>query len=274
MHVLYVTDTVDESIYAKEDWSDLTGPGSNVYWKWSTDPDAQPERLYEPPDSPRPTEEQEWERLGRSVPAEPVVWEGVLSGQEYSVDTLGTVTNAFGTVVANPQGAGAMVEKVRGRQGGRFWVTPIHQIVLVSKGDGSGRGFYVAGQIPEPFEALPEVDENPVDDTPGEPGAEYAGPSDKSGGSFQLRQKKGGVIERKVGRSTEFALVDGTSTPELEANAEAVLSAWRSLFDRGITFHVNELGHAWYLAEGNRRFLASVPGGFAWPTADEQEGNT
>jgi hypothetical protein len=268
MHVLYVSDSVDESIYAKEDWSDLTGADANRYWRWSTDPEAQPEQMPGPPASPRPTEDQAWETLGRRVPADPVPWEGSIHGQEFSVDTMGTVTNVFGTVIANPQGVGQMVETVRGRAGGRFWVTPQHHLVLVTKGDGTGEHF-LAGQLGSPFEA---AEDDPTDDfdedRPLEAGKPYGGPTDKTGGTFQLRQKRGGVIERKSGKVTEFALTEGSDAPQLEANAESVLSTWRSLFDRGITFHVNELGHAWYLEQGRAHFLAEVPGGFAWPPAE------
>ena len=39
MHVVYVHDTVDEAIYGKEDWSDLTGAEANRYWLWPLDPE-------------------------------------------------------------------------------------------------------------------------------------------------------------------------------------------------------------------------------------------
>src|SRR5262249_37711432 len=131
MHLLYVNGTVDELIYAKEDWTDLTGEGANHYWLWPPDPDAPPQHQSGPPTSPRPTEEQEWLRLGQQAPAEPVRWLGVLTGQEYSVDTLGTVTNSSGAVIGNPQAAAEAVHKVRGRPGGRFRVTPAHWLLLV-----------------------------------------------------------------------------------------------------------------------------------------------
>src|SRR6266852_646121 len=126
MHLLYVADSVDEFDYSKQDWSDLTGAGANHYWLWSIEPDRAPEPVEGPPATPRPTEEQEWERLGRRAPLSPVPWLGMVIGQEYSVDTLGTVTNSVGSVVVNPQSVGAMVEAVRGRPGGRFRVTPGH----------------------------------------------------------------------------------------------------------------------------------------------------
>lgn len=270
MHVLYIAGTVDELIYAREDWGDLTGEAENRYWLWSTDPELQPERQDGPPASPKPTEEQEWVRLGEQAPVEPTVWQAAFVGQEYSVDTLGTVTNEMGTVIANPQGVGAMVEAVRGRPGGRFRVTPQHHLVLVARErqDAQERGsIMVAGQLGESFtarlDATPSAED--VDISSLQPGAPYPGPGDTDGGTFQLRLKRGGIIERKVKGGAEFALTSGASNPDLEANGNRVLAAWKTVLDRGITFHVNGLGHAWYEAEGERRFLADVPGGFAWP---------
>jgi superfamily II DNA or RNA helicase len=272
MHLLYMADTVDEVIYSKEDWSDLTGGTANRYWRWPADPDAEPELQDGPPATPRPTEEAEWERLGRRAPEQPEPWEGSFTGHEYSVDTLGNVTNRFGTQIANPQGVGEMVASVRGRPGGRFRVTPTHRLVLVTRGDGEGTVF-LAGQLREPFESLPEVTEveADVDVSSLRPGDAYPGPSDKQGGTYKTRAKMGGVIERRApGGGNEFAERSPASDP-LVANADRLLDAWRTVIDRGITFHVNGRGHAWYTDSGTRRFLADVPGGFAWPSSREQD---
>ena len=43
MHLLYVDGTVDDLIYAKADWSDLTGEDANHYWKWAFESEL-PER--------------------------------------------------------------------------------------------------------------------------------------------------------------------------------------------------------------------------------------
>jgi superfamily II DNA or RNA helicase len=273
MHLLYMTDTVDEVIYSKEDWSDLTGGSANRYWLWPADPDLGPEPQDGPPATPRPSEEAEWDRLGRRAPERPEPWKGTFSGQEYSVDTLGNVTNRFGTTIANPQGVGEMVTSVRGRPGGRFRVTPSLRLVLVTRGDGEGTAF-VAGQLAEPFEAVDEsaTTSDDFDVTNLRPGDPYPGPTDKDGGTFRTRAKMGGVIERKApDGGTEFAQRDGRLGPELARNAETLLAAWRTAVDRGITFHLNTLGHAWYTEGGSRRFLADVPGGFAWPSMQEGE---
>lgn len=273
MHLLYVADTVDDLIYAKEDWGDLTGEGANRYWRWPLDPALTPEPQEGPPRTPRPTEEQEWVRLGERPPSRPEPWHGVLVGQEYSVDTMGTVTNSSGAVMANPQDVAAMVTAVRGRPGGRFRVTPMHRLVLVANRVDDGSEVLVAGALAEAFHALDEVDAPdaaPTDLDGLRPGDPYPGPSDKSGGTFKLRQKGGGVIERKgPDRSSEFALTDGPGAPERLANATAVLNAWHTVSSQGLSFHVNGLGHAWYTEGGERRFLAAVPGGFAWPTDEE-----
>jgi superfamily II DNA or RNA helicase len=271
MHVLYVAETVDELIYGREDWSDLTGQGSNNYWLWPLSPETEPERRNGPPRRPRPTEEQEWERLGSSVPDPPVPWHGVVPIYEYSVDTQGTVTTVGGALVANPQGAADMMKAVRGRPGGRFFVTPVHRLVLI-RGEGTDSSLLVAGRLAESFVVrelgpgaglpLAEMDIGNL-----APGVRYPGPTDKTWGSFKLGRKRGGVIERRVrGRSTEFALLQGSESLELEANARRALAAWRTVSTTGLTFHVNSLWHAWYLVAGEPRFLAEVPGGFAWPT--------
>lgn len=277
MHLLYIADTVDELIYAKEDWSDLTGEGANSYWRWPLDEESGPTREPGPPARPCPTEDQELERLGAEFagPAEP--WLGMPIGHEYSVDVMGNVTNSFGVPIGNPQRVGDMVTAVRARPGGRFRVTPLHRFVLVWRADEERPVLYVAGRLPEPFVAE-KVEPRPSDDGSGGPPAEtelapgdpYPGPAGTEGGTFKLSQKGGGVIQRKVAGGVEFALTANSGTPALEENARRVLDAWRLVVSHGMDFSVNAEGHAWYRAQGQRRFLANVPGGFAWPS--DQDG--
>lgn len=169
-----------------------------------------------------------------------------------------------------------MVEAVRGRPGGRFRVTPVHRLVLIWGDGADGSQPMVAGELVEPFEAVPEVVD--IDDAGTHnsdslsPGSRYSGPTDKDGGSYKLRQKHGGVIERRApDGAVEFALVEGSPHTELESNALHLMGEWRKLFDRGIPFNVNGRGDAWYTEAGERRFLAHVPGGFAWPSSVEKE---
>lgn len=267
MHVLYVADTVDEFIYAREDWADLTGEAANHYWIWPLEPGTDPGSRPDPPRTPRPTEEQEWERLGHRAPDRPERWLGSLPDREYSVDTRGTVSTGSGAIVRNPQGVDRMVQAVRERPGGRFYVTPAHRLVIVWSA-GSSPIPMVAGQLAEPFALVePRLGNGAIPDPEDlKPGDPYPGPLDKDGGEFALRQRRGGmVVKHGRGRNVDGALTEGTGDEVREQNARRVLDAWRSVASEGMPFTVNGVGHAWFLDAGEPRFLAAVPGGFVWP---------
>jgi superfamily II DNA or RNA helicase len=266
MHLIYVHDTVDEAIYGKEDWSDLTGADANRYWLWPLDQELPPESQPGPPLQPRPTEEAEWKRLGEQVPEEPVPWFGELPDYEFSVDTRGNVTTSEGGWIENPQRVAVMVERVRRRPGGRFRVTPVYNLVIVYGETGEGMMPFLAGRLEEPFRLREDSGDVGVDIdvavlVAGEP---YAGPTDRVQGTFKLRQKRGGVIERKQGTVVQFAITEGASDPLVE-NGRRLLAAWQSLNTSGLTFYVNRLWHAWYREGGEPRFLAAIPDGMKWP---------
>jgi superfamily II DNA or RNA helicase len=261
MHVVYVSDTVDEQIYAKEDWSDITGEANNVYWRWA-DGGTTRVRKDAPPREPQPTEEMMWESFGRALPATlPLAWPGSINGQEYSVDTRGNVTNAMGSAIVNAQGAGKMVALVRKSPGGRFRVTPKHRLVLVSRFTGSGLAWSLAGRLAEAFEAEATADAT-AQIAPEElaAGDAYPGPLDAAIGTFKLRQKDGGNIERRYGRERVWALRDD--------NARRTLAAWRAMKLDGMDFFVSSSGVAWFRRDGRAVVLAHVPNGFAWPERD------
>lgn len=269
MHILYAGDTVDDLIYGKADWTDLTGEGSNFYWRWPAD--EQMVALDGPPRMPLPTESQAWERLGRPEGGSPVAWPGVISGQEYKVSTTGTVHNAFGALIANPQGVGEMITAVRGRPGGRFRVTPEHRLVLVwPGGKEDNKAPLLAGRLKQPFTVASEVVAPPgyVDLSGLGLGDVYLGPTDREGGSYKLSKRAGGVIERTVPGGREFALTEPAMGDERVRSAMEVLEAWDMLGKSFSRIHINRLGHVWYEEGGERKFLGLAPAGFAWP-ADE-----
>ncbi|MDA0269484.1 MAG: DEAD/DEAH box helicase [Chloroflexi bacterium] len=273
MHVIYVNDTVDDLIYSKEDWSDLTGEGNNHYWLWPLDPTLPPELQSGPPRTPKPTEQQEWERLQRENHDLPTLWFGLPSGQEYSVDTLGTVTNQSNTTIGNPQGVAEMVSSVRGKSGGRFRVTPQYRAVLV-RADG-GEDLWLAGWLKEPFTAREEQHLADFDIAQLRPGDPYPGPTDEINGSFRVSQRNRGTLERELrtttSRGKEFATESGQGSRA--TNARAVLDAWRaSGVGKGLLVRCNSLWDAYYVVGGQPLFLARIPEGLAWPSeSDERE---
>lgn len=266
MHLIYVDDTVDDLIYAKADWTDLTGVDANRYWRWKYGSD-EADAVEAPPRTPLPTEEQAWDLLGRCISEDPVAWPGFPVGQEYVVKTNGAVFNAFGVQIANAQGVDQMVARVRGREGGRFRVTPEFRLVLVWQPGVEKPTFFVAGQLEEPFNVVPEIDAASATEYVSDlnPGDAYPGPGDKGGGTFKVSQRAGGIIERKVPGGAEIAQVDDAGNPDQEQNAREILTAWDRLGRSFSRFFVNSLGHAWYEDSTGRKFLGLVEAGFAWP---------
>jgi len=259
MHLIYVRETVDEAIYAKANWTDLTGVETNIYLSWPLG-ESEPVREPGPPLVPPKTEEEEWMRLGERPPDVPVEWHGEIPEHEYSIDTAGNVTSVSGAVITN-WGEVADMLALLDRSAGRFLVTPSHRLVLAFH----QRTPFVVGQLRQSprFSDERDIGECPDSDTL-RLGAPYYGPLDRANGTFKVASARSGVIAKRVGRSTLYALVEGTSTGA--ANARNVLNAWKHAIDQGIEFHVNRCWHAWCYVGGKARFLGSVPGGFEWPT--------
>lgn len=267
MHLLFVSDTVDESIYEKEDWSDLTGESRNVYFGWSIDA-AEPIRGDEPPKQPRPTEDQVAQTLLLDGVTLPAAWPGAISGQEYSVDTRGNVKNTFGISIANAQGVGDMLSAARGSPGGRFRVTPKHRFVLVLCRQNDAFEWKVAGRLPEAFEsrdALPVLPRAERDDTPGET---YRGALNKANGEFRLRARLAGIIEKRRNGGAAIAQVGESASDEQRDNAERVIGNWRRLALQSVRFYINDEWDAWFEKDGVPVFLAHVSGGFHFEESD------
>ena len=271
MHILYVAETVDELIYEKEDWGDLTGEAANRYLDWPLD-SVTPTPLDGPPRMPRPTEDQFWAALGGHLGADPIEWPCEWPKSEWRVDSQGNVTDLEGRLVVNAEGVAASVRAVK-PTGGRFRIS--HKLGLIIVPIASARRVtpWVVGRIQEPFRfaeprafgATLSSDEAASD---GSRVSGFAGPLDTAGGAYQIRQKRGGVIERRGPGGREFAATEPVGNARAD-NARRVLAAWRQTGQPGTKFFVNREGDAYYLQAGVPRLLAHVPEGFDWPKEDE-----
>jgi len=273
MHIIYVSDTVDELIYAKADWSDLIGEAPNRYKRWGLDPEVGPVVQDAPPRTPLPSEDQEFERLQKGGFEFPSIWAGGMLGQEYSVDTRGTVKNLAGVIMANPQDAGDLLQSGAGKNGGRFRVSPKYRIILVwvpNTGEGKSGEVRAVGILAERFvardESIGEADNGPPDVSGLLPGDVYLGPYDDTNGAYKIAQKSGGKIIRGPKNAEEWALSMDAQRPELAENANRVMAAWRSTNNSGMKVRCNQYWDCLYIEAGQPRFLARVVGGFAWPS--------
>jgi superfamily II DNA or RNA helicase len=260
-HLIYAADTVDTLIYAREDWSDLTGSASNVYFRWPLD-ENDPIVQDGPPARPAPTEDQEYARLGDlTATTSPQEWLGLARGAEYSMNTAGVVTNVTGRAIANPQAAGEALRLVRGRPDGKFRVTPAHRYIIVW--DPVKKTYVASGQLTVAFETEAEsLPPDQIDVSALVPGGSYDGPR-----TFELgraRITSNGEIKRKgSGKNRETAIVDGDKPPH--AAARAMINAWRSLSLPSIEIGINAAGHVWWRDAAGTRYLGSAVDGLAWP---------
>ncbi len=267
MHLIYVSETVDESIYEKEDWSDLTGESRNIYFRWSNDV-AEPTRSDDPPKKPRPTEEQMDETLRLSEATFPTLWPGAISGQEYSVDTRGNVKNAFGIPIANTQGVGDMLLACRGTPGGRFRVTPKYRFVLVFCRRDDTFEWKVAGRLAETFEARDSLVVLPRAERSDVPGEIYRGALNKKNGELRLRSRMAGIIEKRHNGGAVIAQVGELASDTQRENAERLLGNWRRLSLKSLHVFINDEWDAWFEKDGDPVFLAHVSGGFYFEASE------
>ena len=209
MHLIYVRDTVDDLIYGKADWTDLTGDDANRYWEWPVGV-TQPTEVPDPPRTPKPTEEQAWDILGQ--PSEGLSCR--LAGHRHRTGVLGVDHRGRAQRVrpSDRQSAGCR------RHGGR---RARQARGAVHCDPGAAAGTRVGGRRRHVCEgrrssrrAVPGSRGGPrlnveVDLRELPSGDAYPGPSDKGGGTFKLSQRGGGNIERAVKGGREIAQASG-----------------------------------------------------------------
>lgn len=246
-HLIYAADTVDELIYAREDWSDLTGPARNVYFVWPLGAD-EPLVRDEPPAKPSPTEEQEAERLGTLVAGEAQqAYRGIARGETYSMNSAGVVTNAVGRAIVNPQDVARALIRVRGRADGTFRVTPRKRFILVY--DRDANAFVAAGTLRDPFVTEDAgIVADDVDVATLAPGDPYPGARTNERGSYRITSV-GRIKRKRRGGGADYAVAD---------DARELIDAWRRLRVGSIAFDINAAGHAWWRDPSGPRYLATA----------------
>lgn len=224
MHVIYVRDTVDESIYGQQDWEAITGVQRNSFFHYL--PPDEPEPQGGPPRRPIPTDE----GIPDDDPKAGEVYSGRYEGPEFTADTKGNITTLAGAAVDAPQGLWAQITSVKGG-GGRFAVSPRRNRVLVRTREGDEWITRFVTQLPEPLQARTQRAPN-----------EYSGPTDAARGEYSIKRSASGLrIARPLlrGRGLEFAKAGRAAAAVIEAVEKAATEG------SGISkFRVNSRGDA------------------------------
>ena len=246
--VLYIRDTVDETVYERQDWDKLIGLDRNRHFAW--DPPAEAVELDGPPRAAIPAERD----IDATALAHGDVWPGRYDGEEFSSDALGNVSSLDGRIAVNPQDVPVRIRELKGRPG-RFKVTPQQQAILVrTPGEDGAWMTRFGGRLEKPFEFAAAWEAGRVDVSGLHPGDQYSGPMEPAQ-ELRFRQRRGGVVAKQRRGGESFAS---------GAQAERLLDVLREInrTDGPISrFFVNELGHAFWREKGEARFIADEAGG-------------
>ena len=151
IHLLYVGGTVDEEIYVRSNWSDLTGEAENNWWRWELDDQFPTKSQDSSPPKPPPTEDEAWQMLdGQRLPA---AWAGSARGSQWTY-RQDSVFSVSGPEAIAPREAITVLEAASGGLAdcrGRFVVTPRLNVVL--KKDSKSGAWLAVGRLASPLHA-------------------------------------------------------------------------------------------------------------------------
>ena len=275
IHVLYAADSVEENIYGKVDWYEVTGLDSNEFYLWDTE--SEPRRQDGPPRTPLPAEEQ--------IPVEALQaggkYPGQYEGTELSCDSQRNITNAEGQYAVDTAELADALLKIKG-SAGKFRVTSKRLFVLVRlPSDEEWETLFVT-QLSKPLrfnvptrktgsseEALQWVSSAQTGDL-----YPFSGlPIIEDG--LRFKQRAGGVISRKVRGGEIFARTgDKAEDPRKGADAMRLVAAVKELQRVGKTINrieINEVRHALYREGGHLLFLCALDQGLEFPLNREEQ---
>jgi len=269
IHVLYAKGTVDEIIYEKVDWEEITGAEANEFYEW--DVDRAPVKMDGPPRRP-PPQDVDVDVTGLTTGEE---YPGRYEGDEFSCDPAGNVFDSMGRPIGAAEGLPEQVKQVKGSYG-RFRVTPRARHVLVRVPDPQGHWatvFVTTLQQPLKRRRRRRREQRSPEEwaAQAQPGDEYPFEDVEVHEELIFGRKKGGVIKKKVRGGEIYARTsrEGEDT-ESGREAERLLEIWRELLRKEpcaqITkFQINAHGHAVYRVHGHLRFLAALRAPLKFP---------
>lgn len=267
VHILYASGTVDELVYEKEDWAEVTGAERNLYFLWR--PGSEPVMQDGPPRKPLPSDRE----ISPSSLVAGGIYPGRLEGAIYSCDSQGNVKDAQGRFAVNSGTLARQVSKVLGHPG-RFYVTPVRHYVVVRLPDGEDE--WVTRFVMQLAEPLRFTEQEPsllpVREewlATAEPGTPYPFPLSEPVEPLAFTRRKGGAISKKVPGGTVLARVGREALdPAKGGNAEKLLEAWRRLQAKGVLvykFQIDGKGDAVYRADGKLFYLCTLDGTLEFP---------
>jgi superfamily II DNA or RNA helicase len=275
IHILYARNTVDDAIYEKVDWEEITGAERNQFFRW--DPDSGAVLQPGPPRAPLPRDSE----LDPSTLSPGAVYPGRYEGEEFSCDTRGNILDAKGRYATNPSNVSATIQSIKG-SAGRFRVTPTCRYVLVRIPEGEEWVTRFIGRLEDPLIFEAEQDGAAIETLNYKDWAAKASPGDLYPFAsvpvkitLKYRQRQGGVISKRIPGGEVYARV-GMSSKDAQRGEDAarLLTTIKALHEKGEPvnqFEVNEYNHAVYHTVGTVRFITSLDHELEFPETGAAE---
>jgi superfamily II DNA or RNA helicase len=259
LYVLYAAGTVDELIYEKADWEHFVGADRNEYFLWPQVASADPVPCADPPRRP-PVDEMD-------VDAKALIPGGLYpgdsnQGQQYSLDTQGTIRDEMGALVKPHDQLRAILASYR-RTGGRFRITPRNRFVIRTEKTATGWQATYLGRLDEPLEiAVPSPDADGTKDYV--PGSVYP-LGLATGKTFSVLQRDKRLIAKKVNGHVQFVIpADELADAHKQSVLRSIQRVLADVYARGHRISkvtVTEKGHVVYVFDNQAYFVGYAPEG-------------
>ncbi len=270
IHVLYAKNTVDDSIYGKLDWEEVTGAKQNLYYQWQ--PGKEPVEQAGPPRLPLPGED----KIDQSKLKSGDEYPGDYVGKEFTCDNKLNLREPNGAYAKNASKLAEQIIAIKG-QAGKFKITPKKNLVLARVNRGGDWVTLFITQLTQKLELMnpedrPEVsaDEADVWLAQAKPGDPYLlEVNELAKDKWVYRKKRGGVIAKKISQGEAFARVGQKAKDSvMGADADkllAVISILSSEGERISKLEHTDTGHVLYRKNGELHFICHLEKGLEFP---------
>jgi hypothetical protein len=267
IHILYIGNSVDESIYGKVDWATITGAQRNSYYTWDILQTAPPVLQEGPPRIPPVTDRE----IDDSKLFAGSVYPGIYEGMEFSADSQGNVyfEGDRHKPIQNPQDVPAQLQKKKYALG-RFRVTPNKYFVISRIPiEGEWTTIFIT-KLTEPFRFVTTNNSRiPLENC--NPGQKI--PNIFSKNSMELVHKRKGndtVIVKKIKNGEIYANTSGKAQNPVAGNQadllkKALLECEQILKRKISKFFINPEKIAYVLFDGTTYFIAKVDNDLEFP---------
>ena len=269
IHILYIANTVDDSIYGKVDWARITGAHRNSYYIWDILQNTPPVIQEGPPRSPSMTDHE----IDDSKLNLGSVYPGAYEGVEFSANSQGNVYLEGDRTkpIQNPQDVPALLQKSRNTLG-RFKVTPNKHFVISLKRIEDGWTTIFITKLKEPFHyvATSNSQVSLIADNLSVGQESDTIFSKNSMELFHKRKGKETIIFKKIKKDEIYARTSGKAhDPAAGIQADSLINALQEcerVLDRKILkFFLSPEKNAYVLFDGKTYFIAKVDNELEFP---------